>query len=359
MKRIILLSLAALLTITTFGQLTIDLSETHSITKTIDITVKPKLTIQNMLPALPEGCQYVVEINQEEKIIPPISAGGLNTLVEAQKKDLPKCVKEKEFMERYDNLKSAGDEAEIKKYVKELNEYINGVLDTECINMGKQLIGLTIKEIDLALPIKYNQVIKVFIYKRCDGKNVQIWEYTYKTPDKTPWKTMLGFTVIPNILNPVTNYYTKQSDINSTEYVVSPLNNQRKDFFENVSPTFMVQWAPLRKYNHSWKAIFSNNFYQFGFTGGLSLNFAGESSLANVMAGPSIVIADNMSLSFGLIMTRKSVLRGNYVPDEIVTEQLTFDQLHEKRYMVEYFFSLAFRFDQNPFKRKETPEGED
>jgi len=86
----------------------------------------------------------------------------------------------------------------------------------------------------------------------------------------------------------------------------------------------------------------------------LSLNFASETGIVNVMAGPSLLIADNVSLSGGLVFTQKNVLMGKYKDGDVVKENLEFDQLHDKKYMLEWFFSLAIRFDTNPFAKKET-----
>jgi hypothetical protein len=223
-----------------------------------------------------------------------------------------------------------------------------------CAIKGYNLIEKTKYEKGLTFSIRNNQTIDITITRTTNGKDTVTWTRTFKTPIKSPWHIMYGFTFVPNIMNPVTNYFSK-ADTSGKRFTITKLNNQRNDFLKNISPTIMLQWAPLKKYTlkDNWKSIFSNNFYQLGFVSGLSLNFASETGTVNVMAGPSLVIADNISLSGGVVLTQKSILKGQYKEGDIIKENLDFDQLHEKKYMAEWFISLAIRFDSNPFKKEE------
>ena len=71
------------------------------------------------------------------------------------------------------------------------------------------------------------------------------------------------------------------------------------------------------------------------------------------MISPSIIIADNLSVNIGAIFTQKDRLRGQYSEGQSLRESLDFDQLHEKKHQLEWFVSIAFRFESNPFKKKE------
>lgn len=88
------------------------------------------------------------------------------------------------------------------------------------------------------------------------------------------------------------------------------------------------------------------------------MNFASETGNVTALVAPSIVIGRNVSLSAGVCMTQKQVLKGQYKEGDVVTEDLDFDQLHEKQFMGEWFVSLAIRFEENPFKKKEEDKKE-
>lgn len=348
-----LLGLAILISSTLFGQINIDLSTNALIkTETIKTDLEPLLSIKNMLPGTIH--EYFIEIEEIQEEIPSLTIPNGAAASDCVDDDV-----NANFVEKNSELLSETDERNVPGLIKELKTEISK-LDKNysvCILIGNSTIERCEMEHSLKFKFKNNQTIKVKITRFTNDSLKKTWEYTFKTPTKTPWKVMYGFTFVPNILNPINKYYS-QADTSQTFFSIEKQNNQRNDFFKNISPTIMFQWAPMEKHTfnkgQNWKAFWSNNFYQIGFTSGLSLNFSSENSLAdiNVMAGPSIIIADNISISGGIVLTPKSVLRGQYQESQKITEFLDFDQLHDKKYMAEWFISLAIRFDGNPFEKK-------
>jgi hypothetical protein len=358
MKATLLIStFTFLISATVFGQITVDLSKDNVSSETIDINLKPLVIVKNMLPANATN-KYSFSIEMKEEKIPAFSNIGSTAGQSCTDNNDTKA-----YGEALKNLNAAKDETEMPKLIKNLQKEIDNLNSKyqSCKDEGNSIIQTTTYTKDLQFSLRNNQTISVNVtreFKTKEGKDTsKIWAFTFKTPTKSPWSIMYGFTFIPNLMNPMINYYSK-ADTSGKLFTIIRLNNQRNDFLKNISPTLMLTWKPLKKYTlkgdeRDWTALLSNNFYQLGFTGGLSLNFASETGTVNVMAGPSIVIADNISISIGVAATQKNVLKGQYKEGDVIKENLDFDQLHEKKYMAEWFVSIAIRFDQSPFAKKD------
>jgi hypothetical protein len=342
-----------------FSQLTIDLSDIKYSTESIDISgLKSVLIIRNLLPNQSKNT-YSYTIDYTEEAIPAFEIGKFagNECTETSEN--------LKYVEARKNLLAANDEKSVPNLVKSLQKEINDLSGkfNDCKNEGDAIISSTIYAHDLKFSLRNNQTITLTVYrinKNGNSNDTISWVKVFKTPQKSPWKVLYGFTFVPNKLSKVDNYFAKATDSTNQSFTITKMNDRNNKFWENLSPTIMFQWAPLSKYSflsnkagNFIKGLFSNNFYQIGFVGGLSLNFAKETGVASVMAGPSIVIADNLSISSGLTFIQKNVLMGQYKEGDIVKEKLDFGQLHEKKYMLEYFISIAFRFDKNPFSGKD------
>jgi ribosomal protein S20 len=347
-KYTLLCFFGCLMSFNVHAQLIVDLSDDQKKEEAIDLDRIPEVLVKNMLPS--DKYKYEVRIEKTEEKIPAfdleilnITDSGKDSAIEAAKKKLEDATQESDVPELIKKLKEelaklSADEAQ--KYTVAVNKLIEKTTYTAFIHFA----------------LKENQTIKVSVKKTMSLANGSDSSYTwvriFKTPTKTPWSFLYGFTFVPNMMNPVANYYSK-ADTSGKQFEITHLNNNKKEYLKNISPTLMFTWKPMTKYSHSAKSFLSNNFYQVGFVAGISLNFASETGIVNVMAGPSIIIADNVSLSAGVALTQKSVLKGQYKEGDIVKENLDFDQLHEKKYMTEWFVSIAFRFEQNPFKKED------
>ena len=357
MKRNTVILFLFFLSLNVNSQIVFDLSIKNTTTETIEIKPNQIIVFKNLLPTGIDNTEYSFEIELKEEKIPPfqgISIAG------------SPCSGITDLQTAYKALTNASDESQLANLIEDLKKEINKLdpkTQQACIDKANTLIEKTTFTKLLLFSLRNNQTITVTVkrvYTDSNGQTVtSTWVKIYKTSEKTPWHLMYGFTFVPNKMNYMPNYFTK-ADTTGNTFTITKLNNQDSNSFKNISPTMMFQWTPMKKYyftkGERIKAAVSNNFYQFGITGGLSLNFANEVAIANVMAGPSIVIADNLSISFGLVFTPKDDLLGEYEEGQILKEHLNFDQLHEKDYMLEYFISLAFRFEGNPFKKKDTAE---
>ena len=336
------------------AQIIFDLADSKTKTETVDIDISPVIVFKSLVQW--QKYDYSFEVEMQEKEIPPIRVDTLFV----SKSNLTPEDDTLAFSKAYEAFFLAKEEKEIPKLYDKLEKEI-ARLDKKkypgCIERGNKLLEGSVYSKYLSFSLRNNQEITVTVtrkFKTTGGKDTSIiWVRTYKTPGKTPWHIMYGFTFVPNWMNPMPQFYCKGDS--ASGYVITKMNNQNKYFFKNVSPTLMIGWTPMKKYDFgkdTWgKALFSNHCYQLGFTGGLSLNFGSEAGNISALFAPSLVFADNLSLSFGACLTQKQILKGQYKEGDIVHENLDFDQLHEKQYMGEWFISLSIRFEKNPFEK--------
>lgn len=169
----------------------------------------------------------------------------------------------------------------------------------------------------------------------------RFWEFEFHTP-VTRWKVFFGFTYSPNLFSPEKTFYAK-SNPDTTTFTISPGRRENgRDTYKNLTPTVMFTYFFTKK-DHDVK---------FAGTGGVSLDLSNPSA----MLGPSAVIGENLSINAGIIMRQKERLLLKYQEGSEIGEDLGFDQLHEKVWKPEFFFSIGFRFNRNPFSESEAKE---
>jgi len=333
-----------------FGQIKLDLAkykpgEKYSQTiepQTIDY-IKLENTLINKKYSLNIKVEKIIDYLPTDWLLPD--------KVDSIKK---KCPEEDNLYSRMNGLIDEKKESEISDHIKIISKLLENRKLVECLGVTKidsirKIAEQTTKTYPVALPIelKDGEILTISVTR--DTLN---WVYTFKTKTESPWDVMYGFTYVSNWLNPTKNYFAKADTGKS--FIVTEQNKQSSSnsIFKNITPTIMFTYKPLKKY--TWKekwlhSIFNNRIYQFGFTGGISLDLNNPTA----MVSPSIIFADNLSLNFGLVFTQKDVLNGMYKEGDRIFENMTFGQLHEKKYMPELFVSIAFRFEKNIFQKKE------
>ena len=73
------------------------------------------------------------------------------------------------------------------------------------------------------------------------------------------------------------------------------------------------------------------------------------------MFGPSLVIGDNLTINTGISFLQKYKLKGQYKTDgtQVIKDNLSFDQLHDKIWTYDMFFSIGLNIPEL-FKKKTT-----
>jgi hypothetical protein len=224
-------------------------------------------------------------------------------------------------------LTSETDETKIPQEVSALQTDITGA-DAACANyivQANQAIAATSQVRALSLPVTLGDgdVLKITI-----SRGSVKWEFDYGTPTLNHWTVYYGFTYSPDILTHFRNYYANPNGNNT--YTITAMNGQyNRNTFQNLSPSVLFTYRFFKK---------DNAICKFGLTGGFQYN----TQTLGALAGPSIVIADNISINTGIGFLQKYRLKGQYTPGQIISDNLDFSQLHDQIWTFDMFFSIGF-----------------
>jgi hypothetical protein len=316
------------------SQLIVDLSDRKEVTETIDINnVQPVLLIKNLLPNQ-EKNKYSFEVNMTEEKIPSFP---VNSLAASACPDDPDT---KDFGKAYEDILRATDESNLPQLQKKLEDAIKKLNSTykACIDIGVKVIKDLNYQKDLSFTLRNNQTISVKVIrvvKNKDKDSTITWTKIFKTPQKSPWLIHFGFTYQPNIISKYDQFFAKEDTSTASRYTVTKKHGNQSKFWENISPTVMFSYPFTNKKGEShlaFSAIAATNFSSFS---------AGT--------GFSYIVGENVALGTGIMFTQKYVLNGIYKEGDVIKTNLTFEQLHEKKWGPEIYFTIGLRFDKNPF----------
>ena len=157
--------------------------------------------------------------------------------------------------------------------------------------------------------------------------------YAYETKRRGEWRTTFGFNFIYKFNQDT--YFSKSND-DGTYSITEGRNRDKFDFH----PTLMFTWL-------SNKHLDKKMNWNFGLSGGLGYDF--DESLA-VFVGPSFIYNENITFTCGVAFHNQNRLTSNYNEGDVISENLTFDQLHTEYIRVNPFVSISLRLDRNPFQ---------
>lgn len=317
-------------TYTANAQINLDLSLKKGNTQTISIKEK-SIRLINCC----KKNRYKVDWEFIQNITPPFE--DLNSGNSA----LPQCGKEIDSIK--EKLKNQESEEDIKKYVDQGRKLLETLTDTKCVALLKAYIAETEQLIPIPYaPLKDNQVITVTVTKvDKDGKQVgdSKWTFVLKTSEKSRWLIHYGLTYAPSIISKTDHYYALADTSQTNRYTVTKENKNGPKPWENISATI----------NFTYPFHAEPKGFDGGFTAGFGLNAGLELS---GHAGLSMIIGDNVIIGTGIAMMQKYRLKGKYQEGQIIKENLDFNALHEKVWLPELYFTIGFRFGNNPFTKK-------
>lgn len=243
------------------------------------------------------------------------------------------------------DIENANSEDVIKKIVDQGNKLIRNLTDGSCIMELKSTIAQTENTIEIPyIPLQNNQVITLTVTKiDSDGKQVgdSKWTFILKTPEKSRWLVHYGLTYTPSIISKTDHYYSMADTTVANKFTITKENGNSPKPWENISATI----------NFTYPFHSDSRGFDLGFTAGFGLSAGMEIS---GQAGLSMIIGDNVILGTGVVMMQKYKLMGKYKNGQIIKENLDFTGLHDKVWLPELFFTLGFRFGNNPFEKKTT-----
>ncbi|MCD4682364.1 MAG: hypothetical protein K8R86_03690, partial [Bacteroidales bacterium] len=245
-----------------------------------------------------------------------------------------------ELTKDYSIRKSSGDlkkhiESEIAINVKKFNHLYKDA-DDKCKNNPE--LKKLFDEIEKGISVEYELANK-FIISKNDKVIIKIkrdnfeWVFEFGN-EPSRWHISYGFGFTPKTLEPST-YFLQEVD--SSSYSITKKNNPSGGD---------LRFLPTIHANY----IFTNQEkkMQAGITAGLGAN---TENIA-VSLGLSSFINYNIGITIGVAVYSMDKLNSNYNESDIISENLEFDQIHEKVFRPNLFFSLNLRLGKNPFESK-------
>ena len=239
----------------------------------------------------------------------------------------------KKLFEAKDEGELASEIRSIKSYIKENNE---AAQNATCWVMLKDSVNSLLNKTQQSYgpyTLVRGEELEVKI-TRGTGENKQEWTYVYSAGSRGEWQISYGFTFITQVWNPEEIFYTAEDA--SSGYILKK-EAQRSNLI--YSPSLFFTWMPATRMNKNTS---------YGVSGGLGYDF----SKPTLFLGPTLSYNQNIKFHAGVVAHQQKVLNGQYVEGQTLSQILNETQLHKEAYRMNLYFSVSFRFDQNPFNKK-------
>ncbi len=221
--------------------------------------------------------------------------------------------------------------------------------EVEVIRRG--FLSATTLRVDGTYTVSATQdlVVRIFRDQTGDIKAKEFPEIRFETPDKTvgKWIALYGVNYIESddesffaqanpSTDPQTYTITEQADRSGSEF----------------SPSIYFMF--IREAPHSNWLMNLISWNSDGYFGGVTAGIGFDFDSPTAFLGYGVGFGHNIMLNAGVAMRKVDRLNGRYEPDQVITENLSDDQLTEETYEPGLFLGLSFRFGSNPFKKTDS-----
>lgn len=192
------------------------------------------------------------------------------------------------------------------------------------------------------------EAIQITVNRLANAKNAIAAASTRVTISTPPlpsqWLTFYGFNYINSGDQ---TYFAKASGTTApVTYTITPQANRNPWAF---APSIYFMWLPAKNFDNPLARAFAWRDTSSDVFGGVSAGLGFDTSNPIVFAGYGVGWGYNVMLTAGFVMHKEKRLDGQYMPGQVVTENLTADQLLQDTYRSRFYVGLAFRFGSNPF----------
>ncbi|MGI9040565.1 MAG: hypothetical protein ACR2HK_05575, partial [Gemmatimonadales bacterium] len=220
-------------------------------------------------------------------------------------------------------------------------------LDTGCgvaISAIQDALRETIQRADeaISVPAGFNLTLVITRTNTTDNTGVKNWTVSYTGRSAGEWVTTYGFTFLTDFPWGSSNESFLAAETATQGRYVIEQNSTRERL--RFVPTIFYTWHPA--------AGNISPGLSLGFSGGLGFDLSNPV----VALGPTLVYRRNLSLHIGVAAARVDQLLGRYTVGEIITTNLTPEQLRESNYRLNPFVSLSFNFATSPFSSEDEKE---
>lgn len=162
-----------------------------------------------------------------------------------------------------------------------------------------------------------------------DKVGERVWSITLKAPERGRWLTTYGVGFTPDRSD---RFFLKGAGENRFTVAAQRRHRDQVNYIPAVFFTWLARDQQLKSVSRGWTA-------GLGFEADRPAMFGGYHWAWN----------QNIGLMFGAAVHQHKRLHGRYTENDVVTEALTDDQLHESVYAPNAVLSLTFRLGSNPF----------
>ncbi len=283
-----------------------------------------KIEIINKIPLK----EYVAEIENFTNDIRPLATDDFKNVSNSVAiATAAKACSDSEVKKLVEQIKNVENESELKGLIIKLKQQLSLAGCTQAIIDGAVNILVSTRKTVYEGVVQEREKLKVKIKREDNDKS---WNAVITGRNYNEWITTFGFSFV-NIENKT--FFAKKTGVDSFAIIQDPTEKRKWDYIPTIMFTYLDNMGE------------SPRFF-WGISGGLGFDLKAPS----VFLGLSFVYHKNLVLTTGGVMHQQKNLKGKYKVGEIVSEPLDDDQLHQKIYKPNWFVSLSFRLDKNPFK---------
>jgi len=205
----------------------------------------------------------------------------------------------------------------------------------DCVATSSELAALTAR-ITTDSVAKYRlragEYVRVEVTRVArEGLAERRWQLIVTTGPRGEWQVTYGFGV-PMYLGGQVRYSTRPGT--SGSFVIT--QDSRSHYVEPVPAVFFSWMTPSGSIAPAGR---------LSWTAGLGADLTNPT----IFLGAAWTWKRNFQVAAGLSLRQEPVLLGNYSAGDVVSTNLTFDQLTEKVYRARPFVALTLRFSKDPF----------
>jgi hypothetical protein len=283
--------------------------------------------IRNRIPAQ----DYVVSTVRRAIEIPAFPAiGGVGPA------GAPGC---QELQDEARKLSTQDDESSVANIVDGIEAALEAGLcaDPDALATINLALSRTVTMVPGTWVLRGGEELVVTVTRTRQGKTKK-WELVLSTGPRGKWLTTYGFATYPNRDQ---EFFAKSDG--AGKFVVTP-ETEPDTWDLKLVPSIFLTWLPSAK---------ETSDFSFGLSGGLGV----KDDAPVVFIGGSVLYNWNLSLVAGLGLAHQWRLKGQYSEEQVLSDNLTQDQLNEKVFRPTWMAAVTFRFGSSPFGDSKTGGG--
>lgn len=285
--------------------------------------------LKTMPPALPSPLAVV------RLTAPPAPAGGLT----------PPC--RQAILKVEATVNAAKAESEIVAIRAKLDADLKaaGCSDADIKTVEREVKEQTTKRHGEPITIDAGQLLTFKVGRIENNATKVVGSYDFKTEQLVAgqWTTFYGFNYIDSGDE---RFYSNDEATTPPTYSVTALKDRQENVF---APSVYFMWIRNQNYPGNLRRALawrSDDVFG-GVTAGLGFDFDNPTAFLGYGVGWGY----NVLLTAGVVMHKEKRLNGRYSEGDVISENLTEEQLSEETYKPRLYVGIAFRFGSNPFEK--------